>query len=91
MSRTDQHAPARIRIARGELSAQALHDHSHIGGCDLPDRRDHRTRGTRCAWYFVYSGIGECGCSMCTRRHERRAANRADRRASRRELARGEL
>ncbi|WP_157749534.1 hypothetical protein [Jatrophihabitans sp. GAS493] len=85
MSRTDQHAPFAIKIARGDLPAVASHDHRY-GPCDLPDRSSCARMWSpmsRCRWEFQYTGTGVCSCWMChagpQRRAERRAARHRDR------------
>lgn len=79
MSRTDTHAPFRVRIARGDLTAIAAHD--HIGGaCDLParDHIDHSwPHQTDCRREWVYGGSNVCSCELC---HEGEAHRRQRRR-----------
>lgn len=79
MSRTDTHAPFRVRIARGDLTAFAAHDHT-AGSCDLPPRNhiDHSMlHQTACRWEWVYDGTNVCSCQLC---HEGKAHRRQRRR-----------
>lgn len=83
MSRTDAHAPLHVRVARREISVDAVH---FCGGaeCDLPDRGT-GTR-SRCHWQFVFTGTGICSCWMC-HGHRRREIRRSAVRARLREAA----
>ncbi|GLP76380.1 hypothetical protein TUM20983_34900 [Mycobacterium antarcticum] len=89
MSRTDVHAPFRVRVARREIAVRAFH---RCAGreCDLPDLDPGWIirRFGLCYWEFVYTGTNVCSCSMCHWRHrpeERRAAARARLRSMARE------
>jgi len=68
MSKTDKTAPFWVKLMRGDLETEELHDHTD-GPCDLPDRtmKDAWTRPhkTRCYRVFVYSGVHVCCCRMC--------------------------
>ena len=58
MSRTDQHVPFAIKVARGDLHALASDDHLS-GPCDLPRRKVYVREwrpSTRCTWEFHFSG-----------------------------------
>lgn len=81
MSRTDQHAPFLVRLARGDLHAHARHDHRN-GPCDLV-RRDqaftHWSRTTRCYWRFTFTGTSVCSCPLCHAGPQLRAERRAAR------------
>lgn len=86
MSRTDAHAPLWVRLARGELAAQARHTAAH-DCCDLPAhpprQRPSWRPGTQCYWAFTYTGTRVCSCWMChagwnARRTNRRARHRTN-------------
>lgn len=81
MSRTDQHAPIAVRIARGDLAAVECHDHRD-GRCDLPVRTVY-DRGwppnTRCTWEFDFTGTFVCSCQLCHGGRQRRADRRSAR------------
>lgn len=79
MSHTDAHVPFRVRIARGDLTAIAVHDHTD-GACDLPARShiEHSwLNQTACRWQWVYDGTNVCSCELC---HEGTAHRRQRRR-----------
>lgn len=89
MSRTDAHAPFRVRLARREVAARPVHRCAD-SECDLPDLDPGWSIGRigRCYWEFVYTGTNVCSCWMChwhTRPEERRAAVRAELRGQMRE------
>lgn len=92
MSRTDAHAPFRVRLARGELAARPVHACADRD-CDLPDRPPARwypgCAPTHCHWEFHYTGVGVCACQMCHGGADNRAENRRRRRRSKVYLAAG--
>jgi hypothetical protein len=57
MSRTDAHAPSRVRLARGDLPSRPYHAAPH-DRCDLPDRREaagyYDGKATSCVWEYLY-------------------------------------
>jgi len=79
MSRTDAHVPLLIRIRRGDIRHEAVHDHAD-GLCDLVPRSEAVPyhRGARCYWTWCFDGRHFCPCEMCHggegKRRERRAA-----------------
>lgn len=83
MSRTDAHAPLWVRLARGELAAEAQHASDHRV-CDLPDRPPVTWEGwlpvTRCYWTLRYTGTNICSCSMCHAGPQHRQEHRNQRR-----------
>lgn len=86
MSRTDAHTPYRVRVARRELAARAVH---RCAGseCDLPDLVAVWSIGRvgRCHWEFAYTGTNVCSCWMC-HWHSRPEPRRSSRGARRVEL-----
>ncbi|MBN7296617.1 hypothetical protein [Mycobacteroides abscessus] len=89
MSRTDSHAPFRVRVARGEVAVRAVH---RCAGrdCDLPDLAPGWSIGRigRCYWQWFFTGRGVCSCWMChwrTRPEVHRAAVRTELRGVARE------
>ena len=89
MSRTDAHAPIHVRLARGDLSAQAWHTHTD-GDCDLPALEAtarHALGATRCEWAFFYTGVNECPCYNCHGGPQARARNRVERHRDRAALS----
>jgi hypothetical protein len=81
LSRTDSHAPSRVRLARGDLSGRPWHAAPH-DDCDLPDRSAvvrHQAPGTSCVWEYCYTGVNECPCMSCHGGALARARNRAER------------
>jgi hypothetical protein len=68
LSRTDAHRPLWVRLARGDLAAEAEHASDHAV-CDLPDHPPVKWEGwlptTRCNWTLHYTGTNICSCSMC--------------------------
>ena len=84
MSRTDAHAPLRVRLARGDLPARPCHADPH-DRCDLPGRLQaaHPGPDTACAWEFCYAGVNACPCVSCHGGALARAGNRAGRRGDR--------
>ena len=90
MSRTDAHAPSRVRLARGDLPSRPYHAAPH-DRCDLPDRREAaRYYGVRCdgpatscVWEYCYAGVNDCPCITCHGGALARARHRAVRRDDR--------
>jgi hypothetical protein len=81
LSRTDAHAPALVRLARGDLTSQPWHARGH-DTCDLPDRAavaGSPEQTTNCVWAFSYTGVGDCSCLSCHGGALARARNRAGR------------
>lgn len=68
MSKTDKTAPFWVKLMRGDLHTEELHDHCD-GPCDMPDRDDKRGWGyqnkTRCCRVFSYTGVHVCCCRYC--------------------------
>jgi len=89
VSRTDAHAPLRIRLARGEVSRIEVHDHTD-GVCDLPDLYDPNQvwhfGGGHCRWDWLPDGHGLCSCGLCHCGEVRRRARRLERQQTRRDL-----
>lgn len=71
MSRTDAHAPFRVRVARREVAVRAVHRCAG-GVCDLPALVPDWSgwRVGLCHWEFFYTGTNVCSCGMC-HRHRR--------------------
>jgi hypothetical protein len=89
VSRTDQHAPLLVRIARGDLDAYAEHEHRD-GSCDLVARDQaftHWGEDVRCRWQFHFTGTFTCSCWMCHAGRQHRAANSAERHRDHHDLA----
>jgi hypothetical protein len=84
MSRTDAHAPLRVRVARREITVLPVH-YCGDRDCDLP----YRITGlaTRCHWQFLYTGTNVCSCWMC-HEHRRPEIRRSTVRARLHDLAR---
>ena len=87
MSRTDAHAPLRVRLVRGELAMDAFHAADH-NTCDLPAHPPYEggragRQATRCYWVFRYTGTNVCACWMCHGGVEGRRQNRRERHYSR--------
>ncbi|GAB4597321.1 hypothetical protein LIX17_04545 [Mycobacterium avium subsp. hominissuis] len=82
MSRTDAHVPLWVRLARGDLDAEAQHAFDHAV-CDLPERPPSRWEGwlpaTRCRWTLRYTGTNICSCAMCHAGPQHRQENRNQR------------
>jgi hypothetical protein len=93
MSRTDAHAPSRVRLARGDLPSRPCHAAPH-DRCDLPDRREvarweaprYLGPATSCAWEYRYAGVNDCPCITCHGGALARSRNRAGRRDDRASL-----
>ena len=90
VSRTDSHAPLRVRLARGDLAASPVH-RCQRSGCDLPARPPARwypgLPETCCYWTFRYTGTAVCPCPMCHGGQDHRAENRRRRHRERVVLA----
>lgn len=83
MSRTDAHAPFRVRVARREVSVFPVH---RCAGsvCDIPDPDPEWTIGRvgRCYSQWIFTGVEVCSCWMChwpKRRQPRRSGRGARR------------
>lgn len=86
MSRTDAHAPFRVRVARREVSVVPVHRCARRA-CDLPDLDPGWSIGCIecCYWEFRFTGTNVCSCWMChwhSLPEERRASVRAGLRAA---------
>lgn len=68
MSRTDKTAPFWVKLMRGDLASEEVHDHCE-GPCDLPahDVVDSwvRPHKTTCHRTFTYTGVHVCCCKFC--------------------------
>lgn len=94
VSRTDAHSPYRVRLARREVRACAVHSCAGFD-CDLPAPDPGWSIGRigRCYREFVYTGTNVCSCWMCHCHHRperRRSAVRTELRAVAREWNAGE-
>lgn len=82
MSRTFVHLPYWVKTRAPEWRRHFTEDHRHeTGPCDI-DRFDPRApwSSTRCHIDLALSDRNiHCGCPMCTGRHGRRTARRAQR------------
>lgn len=66
MSKTDKTAPFWVKMMRGDIASEELHNHAD-GVCDLPPENlgpTYRT-GQRCRRVFVYTGVHVCCCHWC--------------------------
>lgn len=69
MSKTYKTQPRNIRIANGHLHAQAVHDHSGLGACDLLDIRELKKEDQsdrNCTWEYCYTGVNDHSCPTCS-------------------------
>lgn len=65
MSKTDKTNPLWVKITRGDVASEEIHNHSD-GVCDLPaDGSLAWSRGQRCRREFVYTGTHTCCCHWC--------------------------
>jgi hypothetical protein len=82
LSRTDAHVPFWVRLARGDLAAEAKHASNHAV-CDLPARPPIKREGwlptTNCYWTLRYTGTHICSCWMCHSGPQHRQENRNQR------------
>lgn len=82
MSRTYKTNPFWVRMRRGHIRTEEMHDHSN-GVCDLPAEinKDWWLSCRNCNHHFLYTGKGLCACPMChepTSRHIREARERRE-------------
>lgn len=91
MSRTDAHAPFRVRATRREVSVVPVH---RCAGreCDLPQLDPDWSIGRtgRCYWQWIFTGVEVCSCWMChwPKRRQPRRSGRGARRVQLRGVAR---
>ena len=89
MSRTYAHVPLRVRIARGDIAHEAVHDHTD-GVCDLPDPLEGDLGwvwgSPHCHWMWLPDGHGLCACEQCHGGSLHRSERRAERQRVRRAL-----
>lgn len=86
MSRTDVHAPPRVKIFDPGWRAYFREHHDHRDGiCDLAEFvAAKRWVDTRCQIWLAYADRNIfCGCRICTGHHWRKASHRQQRTALR--------
>ena len=68
MSKTDKTDPFWVKLMRGDLASEEVHDHRD-GVCDMPSDADAyhwaAWQRPRCYRSFVYTGVHVCCCAMC--------------------------
>ena len=89
MSRTDVHAPYRVKMKDPGWRALFVEEHDHSQGeCDLAKFLAAKYWiGTQCSMNFLWDGHNiHCGCGMCTNHIGRQLGRRRERHQTRQAL-----